>query len=244
MGRYIWVNISSGNGLLPEDNIAITWINFGISSKVLCGIKQKAASQEVSENIFCKVFRDNTFKITTTSPRGQWVKRLMSLLFVFFHSGGPDYAQVFNQFDIGAPVDVFRMSSDRSVLLTDHLTSTCMSLSEHLHMNHILIKVLPSRDYLFKRYVIVHVAGKGFSCSPTDTTTVYIQPTCADEANCTNVLPCISLRGYQAVDLTVCGFRCQTLESLDYALVYFTANDLHVAVQTNLELCEIWFSNL
>ena len=48
---------------------AITWTNVDLSSKVFYGIHQRATLQELLQNLVSNVFRDYTFKITTTLPR-------------------------------------------------------------------------------------------------------------------------------------------------------------------------------
>ena len=82
----IWP-VSSGSTLAQLmdcclKKIAITWTNVGISPKILCSINLNAVSQEVSTNIFCKVFGDYTFKIIATSPRGQWVKMEIDIIII------------------------------------------------------------------------------------------------------------------------------------------------------------------
>ena len=127
------------------------------------------------------------------------------------------------------------MGDDRTRLLRDHSTSTCMPTFEDPQKNKRLLKLLPSRHYLFKRHTIVHIASKGFSCSPINSIKVFIQPWCVDQANCPMALPCISLKANQIADLTVCKFLCQTQESWAY---------VYVEIGVDQELCEIWFSNV
>ena len=50
IGWQIWVNIGSGNGLLPS---AITWTNVDLSSKVFFGITLREISQEALMNFLC-----------------------------------------------------------------------------------------------------------------------------------------------------------------------------------------------
>ena len=94
---------------------------------------------------------------------------------------GPDYEQIFDLADWCGPMDIFNIGSDRTRLLGDHLTSTCMPMSQNTQKNKNFLKVLPVRDYLFKRHFSVHIAGKGISCSPDGGINVFIQPWCVDQ---------------------------------------------------------------
>ena len=141
-------------------------------------------------------------------------------------------------------LDVFEMGTHRTRILSDRLTSTCMSKPEDLLENQIILKVLPSRDYILKRHAIVYIAGGGYSCPPTRGIAVFIQPTCHDNADCPTLLPCTSLRGNNVDDLTVCKFRCQLKESWDYILVQLVTCDTAADVTVDWWLCEIWFSNV
>ena len=136
-------------------------------------------------------------------------------LLICYFSGSPGYAyvQILHQVDICASIDVLKIGSDWTRLLTDHLTSTCMSVSEDPQMGATVLKVLPGHDNRFKIHFITHVAGKGFSCSPVSGIAVFIQRSCGDKTNCPNVLRCVSLRGYQMTGLTVCKFQCETKEA-------------------------------
>ena len=154
-----------------------------------------------------------------------------------FFSGGSDYVQIFDQVDLCRSMDMFTMGDDRTRLLRDQSTSTCMLTFEDHQKNKRLLKLLPGRDYLFKRHTILYVASKRFSCSPINGIKVFIQPWCVDQANCPMALPCVSLKANQMDDLTVCKFRCQTQESWAYVYV-------EVEVGIDQELCEIWFSNV
>ena len=106
------------------------------------------------------------------------------------------------------------------------------------------MKVLPSRDYLFKRHVVVHVTGKGFSCSPIDGIAVFIQPSCEDETSCPHMRPCVSLKEEQLAHAIVCKYRCQIKESWDYVLVDLAAYDVRADITIDWQVCEIWFTNV
>ena len=140
--------------------------------------------------------------------------------------------------------DVFEMGTHRTRKVNDLLTSTCISIPGDLLENQLVFKMLPSRDYLFNRHVAVHVAGKGYSCSPIHGIAVFVQPTCVDHANCPSLHPCISLGGNNVDDLTVCKFRCQLKASWDYALVDLAAYGARARVTVDCRVCEIWFSNI
>ena len=159
-------------------------------------------------------------------------------------SGGSDYVQIFDQVNMRAPMDTFEMSSYRTRLLRDHLTSTCVSISENHQKNQKSLKVLPSRDYFFKRHFFVHVAGKRVSCSAVNGITVFIHPSCVDHANCTKVLPCVTFNEYQMAGLIVCKVRCQIYESWAYVLLDLTEYEISSEVGARGEFCEIWFSNV
>ena len=158
-------------------------------------------------------------------------------------SGGPDYVQIFELVDWCGPMDIFNMGSDRTRLLGDHLTSTCMPISENTQKSKNFLKVLPGRDYLFKRHFSVHIAGKGISCSPDGGINVFIQPWCADQANCTKTRTCVSLKEYIKADLTMCQFRCQTQEPWAYCLLDLRGCNIRTEPVVGWELCEIWLSN-
>ena len=104
-------------------------------------------------------------------------------------------------------------------------------------MNQTLLKVLPRRDYLFKRHVAVHVVGNGFSCSPVNGIAVFIQPSCVDQGNCPGVLPCVSLKDIHMSDLIRCEFRCHMKEPWDYALLDFAAYNARVDVTVDWQFC-------
>ena len=58
MVASIWVNIGSGNGLLPDG--AITWTDVDLSSVGFCGMQLWTISQEVLKNLI----RNMNWKIT------------------------------------------------------------------------------------------------------------------------------------------------------------------------------------
>ena len=159
-------------------------------------------------------------------------------------SGGPDYVQIFDQDDDACTrMTEFKMGSSRTTFLKDHLTTTCLSKSEDLRKSQTLMKVLPSRDYLFKRQVLVHIAGTGFSCSPVDGIPVFIKPSCEDAKNRPHIRPCVSLREDLMADAIVCKHRCQIKESRDYVLVDLAVYDTRADINVDWQVCEIWFSN-
>ena len=51
MATQIWVNIGSGNGLLPDGTKPLPEPNICLSSKVFCGINRGAVSEEVLMNL-------------------------------------------------------------------------------------------------------------------------------------------------------------------------------------------------
>ena len=159
-------------------------------------------------------------------------------------SGGSNYVQIFENIDVRIPMAKFEMSKDRTHLLRDHLMWTCITVPDDPLKNNDVLKVLPGRPHHFKRHFVVHIAGRGLSCSPVDGIRVFIQPTCVDAANCPTILPCVSLREYTMTDLTVCKFRCESQEFLDFALVDIASFNLHAEVSIVREVCEIWFSKL
>ena len=76
MVTQIWVNISSGNGLLPSAKPLYEPI-FISHQFMFCGIHwhQRAISQGVPKLLFCIMsLKIRLFKISATSPRGHWVK--------------------------------------------------------------------------------------------------------------------------------------------------------------------------
>ena len=62
---------------------AITWTNVDLS-KVFCGNHLEAMLQEELMKLICNMFKDYNFKITTTSPRGQWVKAAVIISLFYF----------------------------------------------------------------------------------------------------------------------------------------------------------------
>ena len=68
-----WVNIASGNGLLPDGTKPIPEPMLTCHQRF--GIHLHSISQEMLINLIINVFRDYTFRIIF--PRGQWVKSLL-----------------------------------------------------------------------------------------------------------------------------------------------------------------------
>ena len=156
-------------------------------------------------------------------------------------SGGSNYVQIFENIAVHTSMAKFEMSKDRTHLLGDHLMWTCMTVPDDPLKNNDVLKVLPGRHHHFQRHFVFHIAGRGLSGPPFDGIRVFIQPTCVDAANCPAILLCVSLREYTMTDLTVCKFRCESQEFLDFALVDVASYNLHAEVEVR-EVCEIWFS--
>ena len=71
MVTYIWVNIGSGNGLLPLSHyLNQCWI---IIKGVLWHSPESNFTKCALVLDLCNVFEYHPFRIITTSPRGQWV---------------------------------------------------------------------------------------------------------------------------------------------------------------------------
>ena len=72
MVTWLWVNIGSGNGMLPEDTKPLTapmliyhlWGQVIVSWGLFCKISQPTVN---------KKFQNNLRKISFKYPRGQWV---------------------------------------------------------------------------------------------------------------------------------------------------------------------------
>ena len=72
MVKYNWVNIGSGNGLLPDKAIARAIINFSLAK--FHGTHLRANFTAIIQaTILYNEFEKYVFKITATSRRGQWV---------------------------------------------------------------------------------------------------------------------------------------------------------------------------
>ena len=161
-----------------------------------------------------------------------------------FLSGGANYVQIFDHENAGIRMSVFEMGNNRTPLLGDHLTSTCLSKSQDLQKRQTVLKVLPSRDYLFRCDLILNIAGNGFSCSPITGIVVFVQPSCLDQGNCPGVLLCVSLKEGEMGDLIKCQYRCEMEEPWDYALVDLAACNVRADIAVDWHLCEIWLSNI
>ena len=85
MATRIWVNIGSGNSLLPSRRQVISWTDAVFSLVRSSDIHRQAISQWVPNLQICIMTENCTFKIIATFPRGQWGMnggRLLSIEFV------------------------------------------------------------------------------------------------------------------------------------------------------------------
>ena len=67
-----------GKWLVAWWHQAMTWTNVDISPKVFCGIHPRTIPHEILMHLIWHMFENYPFKITTTFPRGQWVKYIFT----------------------------------------------------------------------------------------------------------------------------------------------------------------------
>ena len=155
-------------------------------------------------------------------------------------SGGPDYVQIYyGLWPTPVCMSTYNMSSLRTPLLRDQLTSTCepiFSDNEHIRFH---AKVLPSQGHTSHPTVHLQLFGKGLRCSPVGGVSVSLHPSCDEDEEHPSVVACVMMPGFSQNSLTVCTARCQQFGSWDYAMV-----DIWRQGDTDEQaLCEIWFLN-
>ena len=156
--------------------------------------------------------------------------------------GGYNYVQIFLNTDplvLGG--NSSQLSNHRTTILTDNDMTTCISRVHNPNNHTVWFKVLPHRSYLFGKTFSVFIAGGDISCSPVDGISVAVQPTCNENGNCTNAVTCTGKIAPPTAGQLVCEYRCQTLGRWDFVATYTTNRAL--IFDSDLELCEIWFSN-
>ena len=90
MATEIWVNIGSGNGLLPDGTIqAITWTNFDLSSVRITGVHLRAILREIPQPPVTKISLKITYlKFCSNLPGTnelRWVASLPVLFWPLHH---------------------------------------------------------------------------------------------------------------------------------------------------------------
>ena len=139
---------------------------------------------------------------------------------ISFFSGGPDYVQIY--YDLWPHLvcmSSYNMSSLRTPLLRDQLTSTCepiFSDNEHIKFH---AKVLPSQGHTSRPTVHIQLFGKGLHCSPIGGVSVSLHSSCHEDEEHPSVVPCVMMKDFDQNGLTVCTARCRQFGSWDYAMV-------------------------
>ena len=145
---------------------------------------------------------------------------------------GVNYVQLFSNINpIKEPLEKYQVSEHRTDYLRDGDVTTCVPVFTTPEMTYVQMKVVISRDYLFKRIFHVDVFTKGWNtCSPTEGVRgiVYL----ADK-----VFPCVALEENIQGGTETCRFRCDGRYGLDFVLLEVKRLNDHIT--DLLHVCEI-----
>ena len=150
--------------------------------------------------------------------------------------------QLFSDLDPIAVVNQsIKLSNSRTPLLVDGDFTTCISRLSFTLQSSAWARVIPDEFYIRRNIFSIHLAGKGFTCSPVGGITVSLQPPCPDKTHCIGALPCIAGKAAYKDSLIVCGYRCTSQLYWEFVVVYLRSL-LYNHGGSLPELCEIWFS--
>ena len=168
-------------------------------------------------------------------------------IYLTHFQGGPDYVQIFSNIDtLPAMPTTFQLSGDRTHRLRDGDVSTCIPVFPATGLNSVIYKVLPRRLFFTYRQFVLHILGRGLSCSPIDGLILSIISQNMPEIH-GDYTPCKILKGTESQatgDYRECKMKCHLHESWESILVEIRKRTLLNIDYNNWYICEIWHVDL
>ena len=156
-------------------------------------------------------------------------------------SGGSNFVQLFSNED---PLTVFnstlKLGNQRTQLVVDNNFTTCISRVSFELQPSTWAKIVPHEFYIRRNPFTIYVAGNGFTCSAVGGISVSVQPSCKDNSECFNSVPCTSGNVSYKGGRLVCENHCYTSLPWEFVVVYIGPLVVDKGALPP-ELCEIWF---
>ena len=157
-------------------------------------------------------------------------------------AAGPGYVQFFSTEDPGDVArDPYRLGDNRTALLGDHSTNTCIHVTMRNNDRFMWMKLMPLRSYLFQESFSVFIVGRSISCSPIDGVAVAVQPTCGNNGTCDFARSCVAKWSPNVGEQDYCQYSCIAPVDWDFVVIY--VKQPWPIQNTLITLCEVWFSN-
>ena len=161
-----------------------------------------------------------------------WGSNMTCFYIMWYFVGGTDYVQVFSSINpIKSSLGRYQLSRNKTNILMDGDTTTCIPLFRTGEVNYVQMKILVRRENMFKRIFNMDVtANSWFICSPTEGIHGFVHA--ADKQ-----WLCVVLKGNIQGGRRTCRFRCDGRNGLDFVLLQVKrVNDRNTDLK---QVCEI-----